>query len=98
MPVRALCLLLGALPIAAILGACSDDDDGPQCPDVSGLWKVTQHCQPSAVGSQLAVQQSGCNFSTSGGEFNGSVASSGEVSVTGSLAGFPIQCSGTATP
>jgi hypothetical protein len=85
---------------ALVLGACSDDDDdAPACPGVAGLWEVAQHCQPSAVGSQLEVVQNGCSITTNGidTEFTGTVAASGEVSVQGSLLGLPIQCSGTAT-
>jgi hypothetical protein len=100
MEMNAVRLLLGVVCLGALLGACSDDDDGPACPNVSGQWEITQHCQPSAVGSRLVVEQNGCTVSTSGAnaQFDGSVAASGEVSVNGSLLGLPIQCSGTATP
>ena len=87
-----MCLALG-------IGACSDDDDAPQCPNVAGPWEIAQHCQASAVGTAFGVEQNGCSISTDGVdiEFRGSVAASGEVSVQGSLLGVPIQCSGTAT-
>jgi hypothetical protein len=92
-------LLLSGLGLGLSLGACSDDDDAPACPSVSGTWEVTQHCQPNNVGSQLSVVQDGCSITTNGvdTEFRGSVAASGEVSVQGSLLGLAIQCTGTAT-
>ena len=85
---------------SALAGACSDDDDAPACPNVSGLWEIAQHCQPSAVGSRLEVQQNGCSITTNGidTEFRGTVAASGEVSVQGTSLGLTLQCSGTATP
>src|SRR5688572_12583574 len=89
---------LGAC-LALALGACSDDDNAPACPNVAGQWEIAQHCQPMAVGTRLEVQQNGCSITTNGIdiEFQGTVAASGEISVEGSLLGLPIQCSGTAT-
>jgi hypothetical protein len=35
------------------------------CADLSGAWKVTQHCQASQVNQTFTVTQTGCAFTTS---------------------------------
>jgi len=95
---RAVICMIGSAWICLSVTACGSDDDEP-CPDVSGTWFITQHCQASAVGSTLQVQQNACAVVTNGTatEFSGNVGSNGQVSVQGSTLGVSIQCSGTAT-
>jgi hypothetical protein len=67
--------LLFAFVCFSALGAtaCSSSSDGglpssanggssgaQVCPDVSGTWKVTQHCDPSLVGMMLDVTETNC--------------------------------------
>jgi hypothetical protein len=81
------------------LAACGNDDDDDPCPRVAGVWVIIEHCQPSAVGGTLEVQQNECSVVTNGTatEFSGTVGQNGQVTVQGSTLGIAIQCSGTAT-
>jgi hypothetical protein len=64
------------------------------CPTVSGNWKVTQHCDPSLVGSPIVVTQNGCTlaFSAPFDKFSATVKSDSSLTVTG-----PQTCTGTAS-
>jgi hypothetical protein len=88
----------------AFLAACSsssssgssppagDGGGSGACPDVSGTWKVTAHCDSSLIGQTAPVTQNGCSL-TFGGLFNGftaTVTTDNKISVSG-----PQTCSGT---
>jgi hypothetical protein len=94
--------LLGLL--CAHLAACSSDssDAGPQggagstgsCPDMSGAWDITAHCDSSFIGMTLQVSQNACalSFAAPFDEFSGSVTEGGKITLSG-----PQSCTGTAT-
>ncbi len=83
----------GAPPsAAAAAGAGATAATG--CPDVSGTWTITQHCDATLVGQTLKVMQSDCTLSMASpfDQFMGSVTQDDKISLTG-----PQTCSGSAT-
>ncbi|HYQ45473.1 MAG TPA: hypothetical protein VER11_25980 [Polyangiaceae bacterium] len=64
------------------------------CPDVSGSWNITEHCEHSLIGTTLTVTQNACalSFSAPFDGFSGSVTTDGKITVGG-----PQDCTGTAT-
>jgi len=84
--------------VCFVLVACGSDDDDSSangnCPNVSGSWTVSEHCDASLVGKKADVTQTGCNlaFAAPFNGFSGSVTAAGDVSVTG-----PQTCSGKAS-
>ena len=80
----------GAAPSSAQAGAPAI----AVCPDVSGTWTVTQHCDATLVGQTLKVMQSDCALSMASpfDQFTGSVTKDDTISLSG-----PQTCSGSAT-
>jgi hypothetical protein len=74
-------------------GSGSAAPSGASCPDVSGNWKVTAHCDPTLIGKAAVVTQNGCSltFAAPFDGFTGTVTADGQLSVSG-----PQSCSGTA--
>src|SRR6478735_10887274 len=64
------------------------------CPDVSGDWTLTDHCEASFIGMTLTVTEKDCalSFASPFDAFSGSVTTDGKIMLTG-----PQDCSGTAT-
>jgi hypothetical protein len=64
------------------------------CPDVSGSWKITAHCDRTVVGLTLQVTQRECSlaFAEPFDAFSGSLTSDGKIALSG-----PQTCTGTAT-
>jgi len=64
------------------------------CPDVSGNWTLTDHCEASFIGMTLTVTEKDCalSFASPFDAFSGSVTTDGKIMLTG-----PQDCSGTAT-
>ena len=104
---KSLCLLLllATSACGSDSGSASPADSGgsgggggassnPTCPDVSGAWQITQHCDASLIGMTLSVTQQGCalTFAAPFDSFMGSVTSDGNISLSG-----PQTCTGTAT-
>jgi hypothetical protein len=67
--------------------------DNAACPDITGTWAVTKHCDASLVGSNAVVSQHGCtlSFAAPFNAFNGSVGTDGTVTLSG-----PQNCTGKA--
>jgi hypothetical protein len=98
----ALCAAFLGLAIAA----CSSSDSNSAgsstssssgsgaCPNLAATWKVTAHCDPSLIGQNAVVTQTGCNltFAAPFNGFTGTVTADDKLTVTG-----PQQCTGTAT-
>lgn len=63
------------------------------CPDVTGTWTVTKHCDASLVGASAVVSQHGCalSFAAPFDAFSGSVAADDTVTLNG-----PQSCTGKA--
>lgn len=80
----------GAPSTAASAGAPSV----AACPDVSGTWTVTQHCDATLIGQTLNVMQSDCALSMASpfDQFMGRVTKDDTISLSG-----PQTCSGSAT-
>lgn len=93
--------------VVALLGtaACGSDASDAQanhggasgsqsCPDVSGTWTVTKHCDASFVGQELTATQTDCalTFAAPFDSFVGSVTNAGAISLSG-----PQSCNGTAS-
>ena len=103
---RALCaavLLLSACSSSSSGGAGAGADAGSAgsagaasagCPDVSGTWKVTAHCDSTLVGMSLTVTETACAlaFAAPFNGFNGNVSDTGKITLSG-----PQSCTGDAT-
>jgi hypothetical protein len=79
------------------LCACSSSSnesspDGGACPDVSGTWTVTAHCDSSLVGQKAVVTQNGCSlsFASPFDGFTGTLTTDGKLTLSG-----PQSCTGT---
>lgn len=73
-------------------GATSPDGSSAACPDVSGTWTVTAHCDASLVGQKAVVTETGCSLSFAApfNGFMGTVTMDGKVTLSG-----PQSCTGT---
>lgn len=95
--------------MASSIVACSSSDSDPApassasssgaassgtCPSLAATWKVTGHCDPSLVGKDAVVTQSGSSltFGAPFDGFTGTVTSDCKVTIAG-----PQTCTGTAT-
>jgi hypothetical protein len=85
----------------SIVGCGSDDSTSAgassgsaACPNLAGQWKVSAHCDPSLVGKDAVVTQSGCSltFASPFNGFTGSVTADNKVTLSG-----PQSCTGTAS-
>ena len=67
---------------------------GGNCPDVSGAWQVTDHCDASLIGFSMNVMQADCtlSFAAPFNGFNGNVSRDGQITISGVQS-----CSGTAS-
>ena len=74
-------------------GNAGDTGSG-SCPDLSGAWDVTAHCDPSLIGKSLLVTQNSCSLSFAApfDAFSGSVTADGTITLSG-----PQSCTGTAS-
>jgi hypothetical protein len=83
--------------IVGLLAGCGDD--GNECPEVSGTWKIEQHCQADLVDQTFTVTQEECAFTLSEPfqGWQGTLTSSGEVTVGGTYDQIELNCTGTAT-
>ena len=70
---------------------------GGTCPDISGTWTITNHCESEMIGSPATVLQNGCSITVSEWNFTGTVSSSGAITMSGSPSGDPMTCTGTAS-
>jgi hypothetical protein len=80
--VRAALWLLAAVSVVG----CSRVDrggggGGGTCPNLSGAWRIADHCESSAIGRTSTLSQSGCSFT---GDFEGT-RSTGTVSASGAV-------------
>jgi hypothetical protein len=97
---------MGKLPLVLALLAwgCGSDSSGSpsnssggggnaMCPEITGTWTVTKHCDASLVGASAVVSQSGCalSFASPFDGFNGSVGADDTVTLSG-----PQSCTGKA--
>jgi hypothetical protein len=79
---------------SASSSASSSSGSGAACPNLAATWKVTAHCDPSLVGKDAVVTQSGCNltFAAPFDGFTGTVTADNKVTIAG-----PQTCTGTAS-
>ncbi len=97
--------MIGKRYLAAVLcaacAACSSSSSDPSgepgngsCPDLSGAWDITAHCEPSFIGMTVQVTENACalSFSAPFDGFSGSVTPDGKITLSG-----PQSCTGTAT-
>lgn len=87
-----------------LLAACGSDTSGNEgttgstggesCPDVSGNWKVTAHCDPSLVGQGVSITEKSCGltFAAPFNGFTGTVTEAGKITLSG-----PQSCTGDAS-
>lgn len=86
--------------VCSACGSSSDDSSNAggtsngSCPNVSGEWTLTDHCESAYIGMTLNVTQNACalSFAAPFDAFSGSVTSSGKITLSG-----PQSCTGTAT-
>jgi hypothetical protein len=90
-------MIRGTLSALLVLCACasssSNTSDGATCPDLSGSWSVTKHCDASLVGMTAHVTQTACSlaFAPPFDGFTGRVTPLSKVTLSG-----PQSCMGTA--
>jgi len=98
-------MLRSSLTILVLCAACgSSSDPAPagsagnpgssRCPDLSGAWDVTAHCESSLIGMTLQVTENDCKLSMAApfDKFTGNVTADGTITLSG-----PQSCTGTAT-
>ena len=75
-------------------GANAGGAGNASCPDVSGKWTLTEHCDLSFIGMTLNVTENACvlSFASPFDAFSGSVSKEGKITLSG-----PQNCTGTAT-
>ena len=75
-------------------GGNSGGASNASCPDVSGEWTLTDHCEAAYIGMTLNVTENACvlSFAAPFDAFSGSVTSGGKITLSG-----PQSCTGTAT-
>ncbi|HEY3256820.1 MAG TPA: hypothetical protein VGJ91_22850 [Polyangiaceae bacterium] len=93
--------------LCAVCVACSSSSSDPSgasgnaggagnasCPDVSGAWDISEHCDATLIGMSLQVTEDACalSFASPFNQFSGSVTADGKISLSG-----PQSCTGTAT-
>jgi hypothetical protein len=94
-------IFLSALTSLVLVAACSSsspsgsdapDSGGGACPDASGTWTITQHCDTSLVGEKVVVTQTDCSLSFAApfDGFAGTLTTGGGITLTGAQS-----CSGT---
>jgi hypothetical protein len=78
---------------ADTVGGAGSNGNG-SCPDVSGAWEITDHCDSSFIGSTLQVTQRSCalSFEAPFDGFSGSVTPDEKITLSG-----PQSCTGTAS-
>jgi hypothetical protein len=82
----ALCSACGgssdASPAASSAGS---GNAGDSCPDVSGAWQVTDHCDSSLIGMTMNVTETACalTFSKPFDVFSGNVTTDGKITISG---------------
>ena len=89
------------LVLAVVVSACTSvahhgGDEG-DCPDVSGSFTITQHCEADFVGDTLSMTQTGCELTVPLWDMTGTVSSAGRITISGSPGGDFITCEGTVT-
>jgi hypothetical protein len=72
--------------------APTQNGEGGSCPDISGTWTVTAHCDTSLIGQKAVVTESACalSFAAPFNGFTGSVSAGGGITLGG-----PQSCTGT---
>src|SRR5689334_567317 len=75
-------------------GNAGGANNANSCPDVSGNWTLTDHCEASYIGMTLTVIENDCalSFAAPFAAFAGNVTADGKIMLTG-----PQDCTGTAT-
>jgi hypothetical protein len=89
-----LCLPCACSSSSSPAGATSSDGGGAACPDVSGTWTVTAHCDASLVGQKAIVTQTDCSLSFAApfDGFTGTLTTDAKITLSG-----PQTCTGTVT-
>jgi len=91
------------LTLALFVGGCGGNGDGngdgnDNCPDMTGTWEVTAHCEPTVVGSEVVVTQDGCDITSvwdGSSTFTGTLDEDGNATITGNPGGGEITCTGS---
>jgi hypothetical protein len=98
-------MIRSSFAVFVLCAACSGSSDpapagsagsagNSSCPDLSGAWDVTAHCESSLIGMTLQVTENDCMLSMAApfDAFTGSVTADGTITLSG-----PQSCTGTAT-
>ncbi|HET7543420.1 MAG TPA: hypothetical protein VFK05_26280 [Polyangiaceae bacterium] len=58
---------------------------GSSCPDVSGAWQITEHCDPTLIGISMNVTETSCalSFDAPFDAFSGDVTREGKITISG---------------
>jgi len=89
--------------VFALIGCSQDDDDddsadddSASCPDVSGTWTLTEHCEADLIGSALEIVQVGCDLTEFGTweGWTGTVEPDGSTQWSGNAGTTPMTCTG----
>lgn len=99
---RASILVVATLAVAFVLGCEADDSGttgtgGGDCPNQSGVWTLTEHCQPDYVGVSMTLTQLGCSLSQIDPweGWSGTVAADGSMTWSGPAGEQDMTCHAT---
>ncbi|MFO0669006.1 MAG: hypothetical protein U0235_05155 [Polyangiaceae bacterium] len=81
----------GSGTLDSVDAAATNTGTSGGCPDTTGTWKVTKHCDASLVGSNAVITQKDCklSFAAPFNGFTGTIDSAGKVTLSG-----PQSCTG----
>ncbi len=88
-------LMLVGVVVLLIAGCGGDAEQTSDCPDVSGVYLITDHsCQPTTVGSTVTIAQEGCDIPSlePWPSWSGTVAADGSMTWSGDAGGTLMTC------
>jgi hypothetical protein len=98
MRIRAL-LVCSLLALALALSVASEIPGMAPCQDVSGSWKITDHCEEEMIGDIVNVFQSECEIESEWGadnlSFDGTIDEDSHVIMTGTPDEEEMTCEGS---
>ena len=76
-------------------GTESSGNGGGNCPDASGTWTISTHCESELIGSMTTITQNGCSFTEQAFGFSGTINDDGSFTATGNPGGGELTCTGS---
>ena len=74
-------------------------DAAASCPVIAGTFTIQKHCSAALIGTTIAVEQTACDFTTTGAfpGFHGTLDREGKFTMVGTSNGTEVSCTGTAS-